>query len=208
MNKKNLRAFFLLFSLVASFCCSSQSLKEKVTTAEFRKLDANASGWLSGNELTACNCKSYDSNGDNEITKDEFFAGQGVKTGTTRQGTGEVKANKESIAKERGTPASSNKLAGAWWHTTIMYADGKDYQLRNRQSGLNLNDNGSYVLNTWLGGANNMRTTGTYSVSGNNLTLKQRDGKIFKYALELSADQKLLTIRADDGSGYKLERSK
>jgi hypothetical protein len=45
--------------------------------AEFDSFDANKSGWLSGRELTACNCIGFDTNGDNEVTKEEYVAGKG-----------------------------------------------------------------------------------------------------------------------------------
>ncbi|HEY0060328.1 MAG TPA: hypothetical protein VGB56_14420, partial [Flavisolibacter sp.] len=46
---------------------------------EFNKFDITENGYLSGTEVTACNCKNYDTNGDNRITKEEFFTGRGGK---------------------------------------------------------------------------------------------------------------------------------
>ncbi|HEY0065922.1 MAG TPA: hypothetical protein VGB46_01120, partial [Flavisolibacter sp.] len=92
--------------------------------------------------------------------------------------------------------------------TTILYADGTNYVLRNRQSGLDLAPNGRYTLNTWLGGANNMRTAGTYTVARNKLTLREDGGIIKPYTITLSADGSTLTLRGTDGSGYIAERSK
>ncbi len=47
----------------------------------FRKFDTNESGWLSGRELTACGCVAFDSNGDGEVTWEEFAAGFAGGTG-------------------------------------------------------------------------------------------------------------------------------
>jgi hypothetical protein len=41
----------------------------------FRAFDLNESGWLSGREVTACDCRAYDANRNGEITWEEFRAG-------------------------------------------------------------------------------------------------------------------------------------
>ena len=63
----------------------TQEIDEDVSTNEqiFKALDRNESGWLSGKELLACQCKEFDKNGDNEVTKAEFLAGMRKKDGAT-----------------------------------------------------------------------------------------------------------------------------
>jgi hypothetical protein len=41
----------------------------------FRALDLNGSGWLSGRELEACDCRAYDTDRNGEVTWDEFRVG-------------------------------------------------------------------------------------------------------------------------------------
>ena len=44
--------------------------------AEFARYDITESGWLSGTELDACDCRQLDQDGDGEVTKAEFVAGR------------------------------------------------------------------------------------------------------------------------------------
>jgi hypothetical protein len=67
-----------LLMLVLAGVCLSQDAKTSAAERDFQRFDGNQSGWLSGKELIECQCKSYDRNGDNEVTKAEFFAGRGV----------------------------------------------------------------------------------------------------------------------------------
>ncbi|MCW3074659.1 MAG: hypothetical protein JWP69_1728 [Flaviaesturariibacter sp.] len=193
----------LRLSIAPLLCLSLSSISQKTTFTEqmFKRLDSNQSGWLSGKEIEACGCKSYDTNGDNEVTKEEFTAGKGVSTGITTQ--------KPKVAtKATGAAASSSGLRGSWWFTTLLYKNGTRDELRNRQSGLDLKADGTYVINTWLGGSNNMRTVGTYKLTGNKLTLLQKGSAPKVYTTSLSDGGTILTLMASDGSGYKAERGK
>jgi|SRR6185437_9924919 len=73
--KLNLAA--VLIMLAAGICCA-QDAETAAAERDFQRFDGNQSGWLSGKELIACQCLSYDKSGDNEVTKAEFFAGRGV----------------------------------------------------------------------------------------------------------------------------------
>ena len=179
----------------------AQGTSKVVRDTEFKKWYANESGWLSGNELIACKCAAYDTDGDNEVTADEYKKGKAANGVSSTAQQGNKPAAKAPVQQGIG-------VQGAWWFTTILYADGTNYVLRNRQSGLDLTPNGRYVLNTWLGGANNMRTAGTYTVAGKKLTLREDGGIIKPYTFTLNADGTLLTLRGTDGSGYIAERSK
>lgn len=203
--------FFLMFT-TAAIDCDAQ-LAAKIAEGSFKKFDANKSGWLSGNELISCNCKQYDTDGDNEVTLQEFFTGQGIKSPAT---TSTANANKPyTPAKEQPVTnrvqvntngTGTNRIKGAWWFTAMLEGNGKVYQLRNRMSGLDLKENGQYVLNTWLGGANNMRTVGTYNHSGNRLTLNRSNGDVANYTLSFDADG-TMTMEDKKGLGYKAKRS-
>ena len=56
----------------------------------FNALDRNEDGWLSGKELIACQCKGFDKNGNNEITKGEFLAGMNKKEDAEADGDDET----------------------------------------------------------------------------------------------------------------------
>ena len=189
---------FLLFTTATTDCYAQ--LAVKIAESSFKRFDANKSGWLSGNELTACNCKQYDNDGDNEVTLQEFFVGRGINTpAKTKPVTTQVQHN------TNGT--GTNNIKGAWWFTAMLEGNGKVYQLRNRMSGLDLKDNGQYVLNSWLGGDNNMRTVGTYTYSGNRLILKRSNGDVSNYSISFDADG-TMTMQDKKGLGYKAARSK
>lgn len=63
-----------------SIASSAQGVADAKLKAQFQEFDANQSGWLSGREITACGCRAYDTNGDGEITWEEYRAGA-LKTG-------------------------------------------------------------------------------------------------------------------------------
>ena len=68
----------LLLMLATAGICLGQNAKTSVAERDFQRFDGNQSGWLSGRELIECQCKSYDKDRDNEVTKAEFLAGRGV----------------------------------------------------------------------------------------------------------------------------------
>jgi hypothetical protein len=189
---------------IAPFLClslGSMAQKTALTEQMFKRLDSNQSGWLSGKEIEACGCKSYDTNSDNEITKKEFAAGKGGSTGIALQ-------TPKGAPKATGAAGSASGLKGSWWFTTLLYKNGTRDELRNRQSGLDLKVDGTYVINTWLGGSNNMRTAGTYKLTGNKFTLLQKGSAPKVYTATLSDGGTILTLIASDGSGYKAARGK
>src|SRR6185369_15651450 len=67
-----------LLLVLAFGVCLAQDAKTSAAERDFQRFDGNQSGWLSGKELIECQCKSYDTSGDNEVTKTEFFEGRGV----------------------------------------------------------------------------------------------------------------------------------
>ena len=68
----------LLVMLALGMIVAGQNSKSESVERDFQRFDGNQSGWLSGRELIACQCKEYDKDGDNEVTKAEFFAGRGA----------------------------------------------------------------------------------------------------------------------------------
>ncbi|MEJ6982275.1 lipocalin family protein [Pedobacter sp. P351] len=114
-----------------------------------------------------------------------------------------LKSAEYLISKQNNSP--SNSLKGKWYYSAILYKDGSLYELRNRQSGLDLHNNGSYNQNIWVG-TNLQGREGKYSVSGKKLTLTPGGGKPEVFTTNISADGKLLTLKGTDGSGWKLER--
>ncbi len=202
-----IRLFPLAFFLFDTVSCSAQTSKAKLTEAEFKKFDKNESGWLSGNEITACNCKNYDGDGDGEVTKEEFFTGKGVSMQVEKKAVVNVEKPKQKTAEANNGTAGGN-IKGNWWYSSLIYANGEVYKLRNRQSVLELKPNGDFYMNTWTGGINNMSNDGTYTVSGKRLTLTKKDGKKEVFSFSLSADGSVLTLKGGDGSGSTLERSK
>lgn len=87
----------LLLMLALASMCSAQNAKTSAAERDFQRFDGNQSGWLSGRELIECQCKSYDNDGDNEVTKAEFFAGRGLP----------LQSNK--LTDDDGAPAQKRK---------------------------------------------------------------------------------------------------
>jgi len=76
--EKQLRLPTLLLMLALAGICLAQDAKASAVEQDFQRFDGNQSGWLSGRELIDCQCKRYDQDGDNEVTKVEYFAGRAV----------------------------------------------------------------------------------------------------------------------------------
>lgn len=55
---------------------SASDAPQLTDAALFARYDITEDGWLSGTELTACACASYDTNRDHEVTRAEFLAGR------------------------------------------------------------------------------------------------------------------------------------
>lgn len=126
----------------------------------------------------------------------------------SRAGTiapGKVKPEPTESAPGNATNVAGDIL-GKWWYTAILYSDGKTSELRNRQSNLELKADGKYSQNIWAGDALQGHE-GTYTVRGNRLTLDW-EGEKEVYTMTFGAGGSTLTLKADDGSGWKLERAK
>jgi len=100
-----------------------------------------------------------------------------------------------------GTP----NIRGAWSYVGFIEKGGKITRMGSRMSSLNLGADGKYVVNTWLGGSNNMRQAGTYTFSGNRLTMITSDGEVRKYTLSFSADGEM-SMTNEKGEGYVAAR--
>lgn len=82
----------VVLMLALSGICLAQDSRTSAAERDFQRFDGNQSGWLSGKELIECQCKSYDKNGDNEVTKAEFFAGRGVTLEPNKPGDDDTPA--------------------------------------------------------------------------------------------------------------------
>jgi hypothetical protein len=79
LKQQSIQIFVLLLMIICfAGTGSAQDARTIAAERDFQRFDGNQSGWLSGKELIACQCKDYDQSGDNEVTKAEFFAGRGV----------------------------------------------------------------------------------------------------------------------------------
>ena len=101
----------LLFVLSMAGSGSAQDAKTNAIEQDFQRFDSNQSGWLSGKELIACQCREYDKSGDNEVTKSEFFAGRGV-TLSPKDDT--AAANKQNSFKVGDRVEADPLLIGDW----------------------------------------------------------------------------------------------
>lgn len=82
----------VLLMLALAGICLAQDSRTSAAERDFQRFDGNQSGWLSGKELIECQCKSYDKNSDNEVTKAEFFAGRGVTLQPNKPGDDDTPA--------------------------------------------------------------------------------------------------------------------
>lgn len=206
----------ILLNIVANNCYAQ--LAARLATSSFKRFDANKSGWLSGKELTACNCIQYDNNADSEVTLEEFFIGKGMtiqeaKKYSTAINPTAAKPSSPVTAKpapanpvqQKTTGTGTPNIQGAWSYTGFIEKDGKITRMGTRMSSLDLGADGKYVLNTWMGGSNNMRQAGTYKLSGNRLTMITSGGEVRKYTLSFSADGEM-SMRNEKGGGYLAAR--
>lgn len=95
--KETTKSIFGAVLLVLAFAMmvAGQNVKSESVERDFQRFDGNQSGWLSGRELIECQCKEYDKDGDNEVTKAEFFAGRSaiLSANKAKADTTQVPAN-------------------------------------------------------------------------------------------------------------------
>jgi hypothetical protein len=97
-----------------------------------KKFDMNEDGWLSGRELTDCQCKDFDTNGDNEVTKAEFLAGMNQKRETDDDDDPDEKINRNDdcdYSPPTGKVSNNDKFSASLAKRKIyeryrMFADG------------------------------------------------------------------------------------
>ena len=204
---------FLLTAILFITTTSASFSQASPTYAKwkFGRFDVNKSGWLSGNELTNCECKQYDTNADNEVTLQEFFIGLKVRgqapTATSTKPAPATKAKPVTPApvQEKTVGRGTTNIIGAWSYTAFIEKNGSITRMGTRVSSLNFGGNGKYEVNTWLGGSNNMRQVGTYTLTGNRLTMISSGGDVTKYTLSFAADGEM-SMRNEKGGGYLAAR--
>jgi hypothetical protein len=101
---------------------------------------------------------------------------------------------------ERGKKLGAD-LTGAWYYTALVDENGKVTEMANRESWLELKKNGDYEQRVFTG-----TLTGTYSVAGDRLTLRPENSDPRVYTIVFGAGGNTLTLKAANGSAYKLER--
>ena len=206
----------ILFTLLANNCYAQ--LAARVFGTSFKRFDANQSGWLSGKELTACNCTQYDTNADNEVTLEEFFIGKGMTKQEAKKYSSAInptavqpaspvtaKPAAANPVQQKTTGTGTPNIRGAWSYVGFIEKGGKITRMSSRMSSLNLGADGKFEVNTWMGGSNNMRQVGTYTLSGNRLTMITSGGEVRKYTLSFSADGEM-SMTNEKGEGFVAAR--
>lgn len=187
MKMITFRLLFMLLLIVLSTNCFAQ-LAEKIAESSFRKFDGNGSGWLSGKELDACNCKEYDTNGDNEVTLQEYFAGKGIKA-VSKNPTTQAKPQKPVNTATKVSGSTGGKL----YFRTMSWMN--QYGTTLDLSWIFLGDNGMIVYNPKHGVnpinyeaelADNADLVGKYTIANNIMTVKWQNGKTVNWKLESS----------------------
>ena len=112
--------------------------------AAFGAFDLNESGWLSGREITACDCRSYDSDRNGEITWDEFRAGWAraplFGDGAAPRGREVPQAATNPPLTQRPAPANTAgkysvadrvqvSVDGSWHSATVIQVRNGEYRL-------------------------------------------------------------------------------
>lgn len=164
---------------------NSQPKNANTVRADFNSFDRNGSGWLSGNELTACNCKNYDTDGNNEITLEEFLAGNGIKSNTKL--TEPVEKKIPIVTANKITAATNGKI---YFRTISWYSPyGSTLELK----WIFLGDNGTVVVNPKNGVnpvnyaaelKNNAANVGKYHIAGKKLNITWGNGKTVSWGLD------------------------
>jgi hypothetical protein len=200
-------------TLALAGTCLAQDAKRSAAERDFQRFDGNQSGWLSGKELAACQCKSYDRDGDNEVTKAEFFAGRGVALQTNKptddddeaqtsdddgapnngSGRGGEAKNARQVAptnRTRNQPQRKGEgVVSPWYYIALVSEDGSEKELSNRESYLDLKADGTFENSLGaLGGRGSQ--IGTYRVKGNQLTLNAENREPKTYTMTFGDDGK------------------
>jgi hypothetical protein len=110
-------------------------------------------------------------------------------------------------------PRKTEGVVGTWYYISLINDDGSEKELSNRESFLDLKADGTFEnsLGVLAGRGSQI---GTYSVSGNRLTLNAENREPKTYTMTFGNDGKkthglsgqTLKLINKDGIGYKLER--
>lgn len=155
MKASTLATILSALFIITSFNSYSQ-LAAKVAESNFKNFDANKSGWLSGKELIACECNQFDTNGDNEVTLEEFLTGKGITRKITENTTiakpssvtPPTTKTTETRVQSAGSFAVGNKVEayeiGTWYKAAIKAVGTGDKQ------GQYLVDYDDYSTDRWF----------------------------------------------------------
>jgi hypothetical protein len=110
-------------------------------------------------------------------------------------------------------PLKTEGVVGTWYYISLINDDGSEKELSNREGFLNLKADGTFEnsLGVLAGRGSQI---GTYTVSGNRLTLNAENREPKTYTMTFGNDGKkthglsgqTLKLINKDGIGYKLER--
>ena len=103
----------------------------------FREMDLNADGVLTGKEAENCRCRAYDSDGNGQLTKREFYLGFMLAAFENQQGKEAVAPPPQPAEPQRRatrsgfTPGDRVELnvGGTWYPATVLSAKDASYQL-------------------------------------------------------------------------------
>lgn len=103
----------------------------------FREMDLNADGVLTGREAENCRCRAYDSDGDGQLTKREFYLGFMLAAFENQQGKEAVAQPPQPAEPQRRAARSQFapgdrvelNVGGTWYPATVLNARDASYQL-------------------------------------------------------------------------------
>jgi hypothetical protein len=153
------------------------------------------------------------------LTKGDTISVVGTVSGAYT-GSGSVSVEPCKIEVTGATAAPGNRannraagdvggVVGSWFYIALVGADGSETVLSNRQSYLNLKNDGTFEH---IFGRTSQ--TGTYGVTGNRLTLMAENREARTYSITFGEEGKrtfglsgnTMTLVSNDGSSYRLER--